>query len=521
MTTPGTLLTALCVFGTGCVEVLDETPDTLPRTGGTLEVIIDRSSAVVTNVEARISGLSSISMSPGPGNRYTATVIPDPCRDVLSLSYRITYYDQDSNSTKVKLEPRDGHYYKQLTGTKPFYCGQGRRLVVNRTADQDDGVLGDGLCYAGYPAYGCTLRAAVQEANTDSVPDLIVLPAGTFVLTQSGSDDTADAGDLDLLFDVAIVGAGRNSTTIRSDVEGIFDVGAGGRFYVDVTLQGLTLDADQNGRVIDNDGALRVVDSILDSGWATNSGGGCIRTTGDLDLERVEVRNCYAGLGPGGGLSVTAGSARVRKSAFHDNQTVQHGAGIAVLGTGTMTLEDSTIYANRASVYGGGLFVNGDLDVNVRNVTITGNNAHATGSRGDGGGIFRGFGGGQLAVSNSIVAGNHRDGYAYDEASDCEGTITSFGGNIIGIESADCIVDGAYADGTDQTGEYFRPIEPYLGSVQGWPPARTPMSISPALGAATSGAPSQANLLQCTRKDQFGTDRSTAGACDVGAVQAP
>jgi len=518
---PGIVLTVLCTFGVGCVEVLDKTPHSLPRTGGTLEVIIDRSSATVTNVEAKISGLSSISMSPAPGNRYTATVVPDPCRDLLSLYYRITYFDQDSNSTKVKLEPPDGFYYKQLTGSKPSYCGQGRRFVVNKTADVDDQTPGDGLCYAGYPAYGCTLRAAVQEANTDSIADLIVLPAGTFVLTQAGSDDTAAAGDLDLLFDVAIVGAGHGLTTIRSDAEAIFDVGIGTRNYVDVTLQGMTLDADENGRVIDNAGALRVVDSVLDSGWKTNAGGGCIHSTGVLDLERVEVRNCYAGLGPGGGLLVSAGSARVRKSAFHDNQTVQHGAGIAVIGTGTMNLEDSTLYANRASVYGGGLFVNGDLDVKVRNVTITDNDAYVTGSRGEGGGIFRGYGNGQLAVANSIVAGNRRNNFAYDDTSDCDGTITSLGGNIFGIESADCVIDDTYANGTDQKGENFRPVEPYLGSVQGWPPARTPMSISPALGAGNPGAPSQAYLLSCTREDQFGTDRTTAGACDIGAVQAP
>lgn len=507
--------------GLGCVEVLDETPRDIPRTGTTLTITLDKTTATITAVHANIVTTGAYLPMTASGGQYLATYVPGPCDDIIGVRYRVTYYDQNAGTTKTRFEPADGHFYKRVTGSKPSYCGQGRWLQVNRSADVPDAVVGDGICYAGPPANGCTLRAAVQEANSDGTPDVIVLPSGTYDLTRTAEDDTGVSGDLDLLYDVAIVGPSRAFTQIRTRAERVFDVGPGGRSWVDVTIRGVTLDGLDIGSVIRNAGALRIEDSIVRSGYKSHSGGGCIDSTSYLDIENVEVRDCYAGLGPGGGILVTAGTARVRRASFHDNYAVQHGGAIAVIGTGTLTLEDSTLYQNTASVYGGGLFVNGDLDANVRNVTMTQNVAHGSGSFGLGGGIFQGPGAGQISISNSIVAENYQGSGLYYPDADCKAELTSFGGNIIGIGSTDCVVDDTYASGTDQIGEQYSPVNPYLSSTSGWPPAKRPSASSPAIDAGASGNPNQADFLRCTRRDQQGAVRTSAAGCDSGAVERP
>ena len=72
----------------------------------------------------------------------------------------------------------------------------------------------------------CSLREAVQAANTDiavdgctagSGADTIVLPAGTYRLTLAGADENGNAsGDLDILSDVTIEGAGAATTKIQA-----------------------------------------------------------------------------------------------------------------------------------------------------------------------------------------------------------------------------------------------------------------------------------------------------------------
>src|SRR5262245_31858194 len=62
-------------------------------------------------------------------------------------------------------------------------------FIVNSTVDAGDAAPGDGVCDSGTGA--CTLRAAVQETNALEGFDVIVLPAGTYLLTIPGHDETA------------------------------------------------------------------------------------------------------------------------------------------------------------------------------------------------------------------------------------------------------------------------------------------------------------------------------------------
>ncbi len=61
-------------------------------------------------------------------------------------------------------------------------------FTVNDTGDFVDETIGDGICDAA-GANGCTLRAAIQEANALAGADTITLPAGTFTLTIAGAGE--------------------------------------------------------------------------------------------------------------------------------------------------------------------------------------------------------------------------------------------------------------------------------------------------------------------------------------------
>ena len=62
-----------------------------------------------------------------------------------------------------------------------------RTFQVNSTVDARDRLPGDGLCAT--TAQACTLRAAVQEANTHPGADTIRVPDGTFELALPTLDD--------------------------------------------------------------------------------------------------------------------------------------------------------------------------------------------------------------------------------------------------------------------------------------------------------------------------------------------
>ncbi|MEK7784651.1 MAG: CSLREA domain-containing protein [Chloroflexota bacterium] len=69
-------------------------------------------------------------------------------------------------------------------------------FVVTKTADTNDGA-----CDA-----DCSLREAIVAANAAAGPDTIFIPAGTYTLTRTGSDEVASVGDLDLTGQVTLIG---------------------------------------------------------------------------------------------------------------------------------------------------------------------------------------------------------------------------------------------------------------------------------------------------------------------------
>src|SRR3954451_18645297 len=127
-------------------------------------------------------------------------------------------------------------------------------LHVDQTADGVDARPGDGVCATA--GWRCTLRAAIQEANALPGLQLIVIPAGVYMLTRATSrEDAGASGDLDVTADVELRGAGAQVTVIDGGShDRVLDIAPSGQ-AIATTLSGLTLrnGAPPSDFVVDDD----------------------------------------------------------------------------------------------------------------------------------------------------------------------------------------------------------------------------------------------------------------------------
>src|SRR4051794_9956896 len=109
---------------------------------------------------------------------------------------------------------------------------------------------------------GCSLREAIQAANTDAAfggcsagsgDDTIALPAGTYILSIAGAnDDLNQSGDLDIRSNITINGAGAASTIVDGNAtDRVLDVLFGAVF----SLSNITI---RNGSVNGTGGGINV-----------------------------------------------------------------------------------------------------------------------------------------------------------------------------------------------------------------------------------------------------------------------
>lgn len=321
-----------------------------------------------------------------------------------------------------------------------------RTFNVNSTADQVDVLPGDGVCSDA--AGSCTLRAAIQEANAAPGADEVILAAKRYPLRIAGSgEDVAATGDLDILDDIVIAGAGAADTVINGRrLDRIFDVhGEVTGFVSDLTVRGgeayysgggianhenatLTLERVRvvsnigflGGGGIFSSGVLTISDSSVDRNKTDWDGGG-IENYGSATIDRSTIRRNRADDGHGGGLYNYYRMATLEHVSITHNRSAFDGGGIAGVGSELM-ITNGTLAYNRAGGLrrpygdpdmdleyydgnGGGLSVLGD-DVLLEGVTIAGNRAF-----GNGGGIENY--GGTVVISNSTIWRNRADGDYY------------------------------------------------------------------------------------------------------------
>ncbi|HHY58577.1 MAG TPA: CSLREA domain-containing protein [Chloroflexi bacterium] len=413
----------------------------------------------------------------------------------------------------------------------------------------------------------CSLREAIEAANTDSAvdgcpagagADVILIPAGVILLSVADNPHTADhvdtnaAGDLDLLTEITLQGVDARTTQIDgARIDRILHIST----TAVVTVADLTL---ANGQALHGRDS---GDETFPPGKGEDGGG--ILNEGSLTLQRVTVRDNHAGNGGGlyvflpppsidpgaagrGGGIFNSGRLTITQSAVAGNfagssgrlssyrfvRCASGGNGGGIYNTGALVVANSTIANNRApdgdgafTLYleaapgdggsGGGVVNAGSARLD--NVVVHGNIAGhggivsngvytVTGSDGVGGGILTDDAT-EVSVRNSILAGN-RGAFA---ANECVGALHSLGFNLVQV------VDGCTLTGTVDSNIYG--LDPGLGPL-GLFNSTTLLHYAPYTGAAVDRGDCIDSTGAPVTADQGGTVRPQLRGCDIGAAEA-
>jgi CSLREA domain-containing protein len=372
----------------------------------------------------------------------------------------------------------------------------------------------------------CSLREAVRAANlntaVDACPagssagaDTIVVPAGTYTLTRSGSDNTAAYGDLDITQPLTIAGAGADTTILK------LGSGLSDRLVhvltTTVQISGVTIrngnSASSGGGLYNQGGTVTLANSVVFSNTASGgNGGGGLHNTGVLTLTNTSVLSNTAASGKdGGGVSNGSGGTLViTGSVLSGNKAGDDGGGVYV-NSGVLTMTNTTLSGNSADDNGGGLYNTNGATSWLNNVTASNNTADANGDGGgNGGGLHRSTG--TLNIKNTLSAGNF-DNSASTKHPDCSGTVTSQGYNLI-QSTTGCTLSGDTTGNITGQSANLGPLQNNGGPTL----THALLSGSPAMDAGTNSG--------CPATDQRGAARPQDGdgngsaVCDIGAYEA-
>jgi CSLREA domain-containing protein len=382
-------------------------------------------------------------------------------------------------------------------------------FTVNSTNDAHDALAGNGVCATATGV--CTLRAAIEEANSAISTPTVFVPAGLYTLT---------IGPLSVTRTMGIAGAGPSSTIIT----------AGGAFRVFHLTSKHELSVFQ--------------DLTIRNGWTDAGGGGCINLTNSSDgssvlVERVAFVDCTAlhggaiatfgttklvvvdssftscdaendSFAASGGALDLWGVGEIHRSTFTGNRAVSPhgGSGGAIFVLGDVWVVNTTVHANGATTTGGGLAVSGTGKLRIHNSTVTGNTVGD-----EGGGISNVTGQADaLVILDSIISSNGRSVSMVLYQDDCNGSIVSSDArNIIRtVETDHCSIIGVYST-----------ADPKLGNLKdNGGPTRTQALLagSPAIDAGGPSGCFGVNNVALTN-DQRGVKRPIGSKCDLGAYE--
>ncbi|MBN1200559.1 MAG: hypothetical protein JXJ20_01765 [Anaerolineae bacterium] len=395
----------------------------------------------------------------------------------------------------------------------------------------------------------CSLRGALTQANNMPGADVINVPAGVYVLTGAADDQANASGDLDILDDVTIRGAGAASTIIDGNgIDRVFDVNPFGGPRT-VTITRLTVQNGYSrlapgtfwggGGVLNHGGpmgggSLTLTNVIVTQNRAEGSGGGIGCGPGaSMTLNSVTITRNRSLYSEGGGIDSWSATT-ISYSTIAYNVAAANGGGIA-FAKDNYTILNSTIAHNSASQRGGGLHLDTGARTRIENSTVSGNMAG-----GDGGGIATATdmditGASETRLIYTTVVENQAGGtgggvfnrdadvprpstdlqYSLvgdNTQSDCGGTLNSSGYNLVADPSGCTFL----ADATDQTD-----VEPLVSPLEDNGGATLTHGLyaeSPALDAIPTpcgGPPAdQRDIL----RPQDGDNDSETG-CDMGAVE--
>ncbi|SDU85946.1 right-handed parallel beta-helix repeat-containing protein [Jiangella alkaliphila] len=300
----------------------------------------------------------------------------------------------------------------------------GETFVLTSTTDAADADVGDGICLTG--AGECTLRAAIQESNASTAPDVIQVAAGTYELAIAPEGDNgADTGDLDITAPVTVNGAGAAATVVD-----------GGDAPSGAPPEQTAL--DRVLEIHETAGAVTLSGLTLREGFAQEEGGALYTASGgNIRLNGVNVTDSEA-IGDGGGIYALSGTVTITGGALTGN-TAHNGGGVFGGGEPSLTgvpsrlnLSGVTVDGNSA-MSGGGVFIDHEGALNLTNTPITDN--HAT--DGDGGGVVAGSKA-SLSIRGGAIEGNTATGDGGGVFTGIERPVSiedvAFTGNEAGIE---------------------------------------------------------------------------------------
>lgn len=442
-------------------------------------------------------------------------------------------------------------------------------IVVDSTADDlDQGNNGN-----------CTLREAVIAANRNEgrdacppgeaapVVDEIVVPAGVYLLAIDGpgsQHNPADQGDLNLLEDVDIRGAGQAVTIIDGDfIDRVFEISTfsvTARFF-DLTIRRGRADSDRvagirsrTARVVltdctvtGNDGIgighsgfrlelirttvadnldtgvskatsrVTLIDSVLSGNRSPFQAGG-LRLA--LDAEAILVRTRIednSAEADGGGIRVVGSSLSLEDSVIRGNESGGSGGGVFATDS-TLHFERSTVAENRATFSGGGLALGQSSVTELVNSTVSGNHAGARA-----GGLF--LSGGEVTATHVTLADNRSGIGGAALRTDSDGGIATFSASLLSggcaLAAGGVISNGGNLESPTDACSLDQPSDRSglgagdvalgpLGDYGGLTPTHYLGPTSLALGAAPGAG--------CPLTDQRGEPRP-GPECDAGSVE--
>ena len=297
----------------------------------------------------------------------------------------------------------------------------------------------------------CSLREAVIAAGQTVAKDIIMLPAGVYLIDLAGSDSSENTGDLDVSTDMEIVGA--PSTIDGQNLSRIMDI----RSDANVILRDLTL---QNANYAYNGGALNINDSSLTLESVTfkdNSGGslgGAIYASGSsvVDIDSCLFVNNSGDSGSAIADFSSSPGVTIRNTVFRENTASGRGTVYLSGRTSDSLLEDVTFDKNLSARSAGGILFLGRKLV-IDGLVATGN--ESTG--GNGGALFVSgtAHAKQVKIVNAIFDGNKAaDGGAIDFTSTDDPLDiqhSSFVGNVASGAGGALYLTGGVLDVTNVT----------------------------------------------------------------------
>lgn len=245
-----------------------------------------------------------------------------------------------------------------------------KEFIITSTDDAVDSLPGDGDCNG---EKGCTLRAAIMEANALVGADSINLSNAIYTLSIVGIEENENAtGDLDITEELIINGAG--ATIDAASLDRIFDV-----HRVPVKLDSLTL---KNGLSNVEAGAIRAIRSDLDlnnisftDNIAGGVGGGLYAGGGKLTINNSNFRSNSSA--SGGGLFTERSSLEISGGSFIDNTAIEGGAlNVAYPEEFKLTgvnFEDNASTGNGGAIYLEGTAAESDEQYIIESNTFKGN----------------------------------------------------------------------------------------------------------------------------------------------------